>query len=47
MREIEFRLWDIEQKIMFYNIQDGMLCKNSDNKLVLGMMKQNLNLSKE
>ena len=36
-REIKFRAWNIPNKLMYQNVQDGLLAKNEKGQLVLGV----------
>lgn len=36
-REIKFRAWNIPNKLMYDNVQDGILAKNEKGQLVLGV----------
>ena len=36
-REIKFRAWNIPNKLMYQNVQDGLLAQNEKGQLVLGV----------
>ena len=36
-REIKFRAWNIQNKLMYQNVQDGLLAENEKGQLVLGV----------
>ena len=36
-REIKFRAWNIPNKLMYQNVQDGLLAENEKDQLVLGV----------
>ena len=36
-REIKFRAWNIPNKLMYQNVQDGILAENEKGQLILGV----------
>ena len=37
MREIKFRAWNIPNKLMYQNVQDGLIAENEKGQLVIGL----------